>query len=92
MDKTSYIKRAFDLARLGISGAPPNPLVGAVLVYEDTIIGEGYHSRFGSHHAEVAALRSVPKALRSLIPKSKLYVSLEPCCITGKTAACTDLI
>lgn len=70
----------------------PNPPVGAVLVYEDKVLGEGFHTRFGGPHAEVEAFRDVPESLRYLIPKATLYVSLEPCCVTGKTPPCTDLI
>ena len=84
--------RCFDLARRGLGYVSPNPPVGAVLVYQDHILGEGYHTAFGAAHAEVEAVRSVPEHDRHLIPMSTLYVSLEPCCITGKTPPCTDLI
>lgn len=87
-----YMLRCFDLAVLGAGRTSPNPMVGAVLVYEDRIIGEGFHARYGASHAEVNAVASVPASLRHLIPKSTLYVSLEPCCITGKTGPCTRLI
>ena len=70
----------------------PNPLVGAVLVHEGRIIGEGYHEQYGGPHAEVNCIQSVRAADRSLIPDSTLYVSLEPCCHHGKTPPCTDLI
>ena len=86
------MQRCFDLAELGEGHTAPNPMVGAVLVCEGRIIGEGYHACYGGPHAEVNAVASVPASLRHLIPASTLYVSLEPCCITGKTGACTSLI
>ncbi len=86
------MKRCFDLARMGMSTVSPNPPVGAVLVYEGRIIGEGYHRRWGEPHAEVAAISAVPPSLAHLIPRATLYVSLEPCCIYGKTPPCTSLI
>ena len=85
-----YMRRCLQLARCGAAGAPPNPMVGAVLVAEGRIIGEGYHRRCGGPHAEVNALASVRE--RDLIPRSTLYVSLEPCAHYGKTPPCADLI
>ncbi len=87
-----YMQRCFDLAMLGAGRTSPNPVVGAVLVHQERIIGEGFHARYGGPHAEVNAIDSVPPPLRHLIPYSTLYVSLEPCCITGKTGPCTQLI
>ena len=87
-----FIKRCFDLARLGAGAVSPNPMVGAVLVYQGKIIGEGYHQRYGGAHAEVNAVASVAGHDRTFIAKSTLYVSLEPCCIYGKTPPCTNLI
>ncbi len=87
-----YMLRCFDLAILGAGQTSPNPMVGAVLVHNDRIIGEGFHAHYGGPHAEVNAVASVPEALRPFIPKSTLYVSLEPCCVTGKTGPCTSLI
>lgn len=87
-----FIKRCFDLARLGAGAVSPNPMVGAVLVYQGKIIGEGYHQRYGGAHAEVNAVASVARHNRRFIPESTLYVSLEPCCIFGKTPPCTNLI
>ena len=84
--------RAIQLARLGAGSTSPNPQVGAVLVDHQQIIGEGYHHRWGEAHAEVMAVRSVPEPLRKRIPHSTLYVSLEPCCVHGRTPPCTDLI
>ena len=87
-----WIQRCFDLARRGIGFVSPNPPVGAVLVHEGQLLSEGYHTHFGGPHAEVMAVSNVPADKRHLIPQSTLYVSLEPCCITGKTPPCTDLI
>lgn len=87
-----YIKRCFDLALLGRGTTSPNPLVGAVIVYDGRIIGEGYHMKYGSAHAEVNAVASVMAEDRKLLSKSTLYISLEPCCIQGNTPPCTDLI
>ncbi|RMF32110.1 MAG: bifunctional diaminohydroxyphosphoribosylaminopyrimidine deaminase/5-amino-6-(5-phosphoribosylamino)uracil reductase RibD, partial [Bacteroidetes bacterium] len=87
-----FMRRCFDLARLGAGRVSPNPMVGAVLVYEGRIIGEGWHRRYGGAHAEVNALASVAPSDRALIRRSTLYVSLEPCCIHRKTPPCTNLI
>ncbi len=90
--KESFMRRCFDLARLGKGHVAPNPTVGAVLVHHDRIIGEGYHQRYGHAHAEVNAILSVKPKDRPLISSATLYVSLEPCCFHGKTPACTSLI
>lgn len=87
-----YMRRCIELAALGAGNVAPNPMVGAVLVYNDIIIGEGYHEKFGEAHAEVNCLNSVQASERNLIKKSTLYVSLEPCAHFGKTPPCTDLI
>ncbi len=87
-----YMHRCFELARLGAGRVAPNPMVGAVLVHDGQIIGEGYHQVFGGPHAEVACLNSVKEAHRSLIAASELFVSLEPCAHYGKTPPCTELI
>ena len=87
-----WMSRCFDLARKGIGQVSPNPPVGAVLLYQNTILAEGYHHYFGGPHAEVEAIGNVPADKKHLIPDSTLYVSLEPCCITGKTPPCTELI
>lgn len=87
-----WIRRCFDLARRGIGYVSPNPPVGAVIVHNGRILAEGYHTGFGKPHAEVEAIRAVSESDRHLIPEATLYVSLEPCCITGKTPPCTDLI
>lgn len=85
-----YIKRCLQIAKNGLGATRPNPIVGAVVVFEDTIIGEGYTSAHGSNHAEVNAINAVVD--KSLLSKSKLYVTLEPCSHFGKTPPCSDLI
>lgn len=85
-----WMRRCIELARKGRMGAPPNPMVGAVIVHEGRIIGEGYHRRCGEAHAEVNAVTSVRE--RHLLPHSTLYVSLEPCSHYGKTPPCAELI
>ncbi len=92
MSHTLYMQRCFDLARLGRGFASPNPLVGAVIVHQDRIIGEGYHQQYGGAHAEVNAINSIPAEDRDLLPHSTLYCSLEPCAIFGRTPPCCDLI
>lgn len=88
----AFMQRCFDLARLGNGQTSPNPSVGAVLVYQDRIIGEGWHRQYGGAHAEVNALANVLPEHRALIPQSTIYVSLEPCHHFGKTPPCVDLI
>jgi len=92
MNDEHYIQRCFDLARLGAGQVSPNPLVGAVLVYDGIIIGEGWHQRWGESHAEVNCLRSVSTQNLPLLPHSTLYCNLEPCSHHGKTPPCADLI
>ena len=87
-----YMLRCLDLASKGLPDVAPNPMVGAVLVYDNRVIGEGYHMQFGQPHAEVNCLDSIREADFKLICKSTLYVSLEPCNHQGKTPPCTDLI
>lgn len=84
--------RCLQLALMGRHGAAPNPLVGSVLVHQDRIIGEGWHSKYGEAHAEVNCLSSVKPEDRHLVEKSTLYVSLEPCAHFGKTPPCANLI
>ena len=84
--------RCLELARLGAGHVAPNPMVGAVLVYEDRIIGEGYHRQYGKAHAEVNCIDSVGEADRELISRATIYVSLEPCAHHGKTPPCADLL
>jgi diaminohydroxyphosphoribosylaminopyrimidine deaminase/5-amino-6-(5-phosphoribosylamino)uracil reductase len=85
-----YIKRCIELAKNGLPAAMPNPSVGAVIVFENTIIGEGYTSAYGGNHAEVNAINAVKD--KALLSKSTIYVSLEPCSHFGKTPPCSDLI
>lgn len=85
-----YINRCLYLARLGVSYTAPNPMVGAVVVHNNRIIGEGYHRRYGEAHAEPNAISSVKE--KHLLPESTLYVSLEPCSHFGKTPPCANLI
>ena len=85
-----YMRRCIQLAENGIQGARPNPMVGAVIVANDQIIGEGYHVRCGEGHAEVNAFASVKD--ESLLKDATIYVSLEPCAHYGKTPPCADLI
>ncbi|QEC54511.1 bifunctional diaminohydroxyphosphoribosylaminopyrimidine deaminase/5-amino-6-(5-phosphoribosylamino)uracil reductase RibD [Flavisolibacter ginsenosidimutans] len=86
------MRRCLQLAKLAGGNVAPNPMVGSVLVYEDRIIGEGYHQQYGQAHAEVNCLASVKEADLHLVPKATLYVSLEPCAHWGKTPPCADLI
>ncbi len=85
-----YIKRCIEIAKNGLVNAMPNPSVGAVIVYNDTIIGEGFTSSYGGNHAEVNAINSVKD--KSLLSKSTIYVSLEPCSHFGKTPPCCNII
>ena len=87
-----YMQRCIALARRGLGAVAPNPMVGAVLVYEDQIIGEGWHAKDGEAHAEVNCLQSVDATNTDKIPKATLFVSLEPCAHYGKTPPCTNLI
>lgn len=84
--------RCIELARLGSGYVAPNPMVGAMLVHEEKIIGEGFHQQYGGPHAEVNCINSVKKEDKGKILSSVLYVSLEPCSHFGKTPPCTDLI
>jgi diaminohydroxyphosphoribosylaminopyrimidine deaminase/5-amino-6-(5-phosphoribosylamino)uracil reductase len=85
-----FMQRCLDLAALGKGHTSPNPMVGSVIVFEDKIIGEGYHKKCGEAHAEVNAVNSVKN--KELLSKSTLYVNLEPCAHVGRTPACSRLI
>src|SRR6185295_4943210 len=87
-----YMYRCLQLAKLGAGHVAPNPMVGAVLVHEGRIIGEGFHEKYGMSHAEVNCLNAVKPSEANLIAASTLYVSLEPCSHYGKTPPCADLI
>ena len=84
------MSRCIALAKLGAGNVSTNPMVGAVVVHDGRIIGEGYHRKYGEAHAEVNAINSVKD--KSLLPESEIYVSLEPCAHFGKTPPCADLI
>ena len=84
------MRRCLELAKNGLGTTYPNPMVGSVIVYNDKIIGEGWHKKSGEPHAEVNAVNSVKD--KSLLKKSTIYVSLEPCSHFGKTPPCCDLI
>lgn len=85
-----YMRRCLDLARFGAGNVSPNPMVGAVVVKNGDVIGEGWHQRYGKAHAEVNAIASVKD--KSLLENSTIYVNLEPCCHWGKTPPCANLI
>ncbi len=88
MMKEQYMRLAINLAKKGMGKTSPNPLVGAVVVKNDEIVGKGYHKRSGEPHAETNAL----KACGNKAKNATLYVNLEPCCHHGKTPPCTDII
>lgn len=87
-----YMRRALELASLGEGYTGTNPKVGAVVVAQGRIIGEGYHHRYGEAHAEVMAIRSIRGSDRQLLPESTIYVTLEPCSHYGKTPPCALLL
>ncbi len=86
------MSRCLELAVMGMGSVSPNPMVGAVLVHDGRIIGEGYHERYGQPHAEVNCIKSVKPQDHHLISDTTIYVSLEPCSHHGKTPPCADLI
>ena len=83
-----FMQRALDLARQGLGRTAPNPAVGAVVVRENGVVGEGFHARAGQPHAEVVALQQAGELARG----AELYVTLEPCCHRGRTGPCTEAI
>jgi diaminohydroxyphosphoribosylaminopyrimidine deaminase/5-amino-6-(5-phosphoribosylamino)uracil reductase len=85
-----YMRRAIELADLGRGNVSPNPMVGCVIVHENTIIGEGYHQVYGGPHAEPNAIHSVQD--QDILSQSTVYVSLEPCAHWGKTPPCANLL
>ena len=85
-----YMQRCLQLAALGLGSTSPNPMVGAVIVRDGVVIGEGYHHRCGEAHAEINAINSVED--KELLKSSTLYVNLEPCSHFGKTPPCADAI
>ncbi len=84
------MRRCLQLAEMGKGQVSPNPMVGAVLVHDGRIIGEGWHRVYGKAHAEVNCIDSVADADKHLIPESTMYVSLEPCAHHGKTPPCAE--
>ncbi len=86
------MQRCLQLAAMGAGAVAPNPMVGAVLVYNGRIIGEGFHQKYGEAHAEVNCINNVAEADKTFIEKCTMYVSLEPCAHFGKTPPCADLI
>ncbi|MBQ7550096.1 MAG: bifunctional diaminohydroxyphosphoribosylaminopyrimidine deaminase/5-amino-6-(5-phosphoribosylamino)uracil reductase RibD [Bacteroidales bacterium] len=86
----AYMQRCLQLAALGLGKVQPNPMVGAVIVHNNSIIGEGFHQQYGQSHAEVNAIQSVND--KSKLAESTIYVSLEPCSHYGKTPPCADLL
>ena len=90
MSHQTYMRRCLELAITASGYTAPNPMVGAVVVCDGRIIGEGFHRQYGEPHAEVNAIRSVREP--ALLERSTLYVNLEPCSHHGKTPPCVDLI
>ena len=88
MQKKDYMLRAIELAKQGVGWTSPNPLVGAVIVKDGRIIGEGYHEKYGELHAE----RNAIKHLKESAEGATIYVTLEPCCHYGKQPPCTRAI
>ncbi len=88
MDHKIYMQQAITLAKLGQGAVHPNPLVGAVIVKDDRIIGQGYHQMYGGPHAEIMALREATEDVTG----ATMYVTLEPCSHHGKTPPCVDAI
>lgn len=96
MNDTDFMRRAIELAKLGIGHTNPNPLVGAVIVKNNQIIGEGFHQTYGDLHAERNAIKNCtekyPQNYPELLKDSTIYVTLEPCCHTGKQPPCVEAI
>ena len=91
-DDVFYMGRALELARRGAGFVSPNPMVGALVVADGRVIGQGWHRRWGGPHAEVNAIKAVNEADRCLLPESTVYVTLEPCSHYGKTPPCAKLL
>ncbi len=89
--ETQFMQRAIELAKKALGKTSPNPVVGAVLVQEGKIIGEGYHRKAGTAHAEIRALRDAEKNGHS-VKGATLYITLEPCCHHGQTPPCTEAL
>ena len=91
MEDKIYMQRAIELARRGEGFVNPNPMVGAVIVKDGVIIGEGYHEKYGQLHAERNAFKDCKKSGNSA-KGATMYVTLEPCCHYGNTPPCTEAI
>jgi diaminohydroxyphosphoribosylaminopyrimidine deaminase/5-amino-6-(5-phosphoribosylamino)uracil reductase len=87
-----WMHQAIDQAKRGIGLTSPNPPVGAVIVVQDRVIGQGYHAKAGGPHAEVEAIKDAKANFPKLLPGSTIYVTLEPCCTHGRTPPCTEAI
>src|ERR1017187_10376623 len=83
-----FMDRALELAARGVALTSPNPMVGAVLVRDGRIVGEGFHAYQGICHAEIIAMEAAGEAARG----ATLYINLEPCCHTGRTGPCTKAV
>jgi len=92
MDDLIAMNRCISIAKNSGGWNHPNPKVGSIVVHNNRIIGEGFHYKYGSDHAEVMALKSIRKEDEDCIKDSILYVNLEPCSHFGKTPPCADLI
>lgn len=94
--ESKFMERALALAAMGLGKTSPNPMVGAVIVYNGEIIAEGFHEAYGQAHAEVNAINQViakyPLNVNEILAESTIYVSLEPCSHFGKTPPCVDLL
>src|SRR5687767_5800262 len=84
----AHMARAIELAQRGLGRVSPNPVVGAVIVRDGEVVGEGWHGEYGGPHAEVNAIADAAGDVRG----ATMYVTLEPCCHEGKTPPCTDAI
>ena len=89
-NKEFFMKRCIDLAKKGLGSVSPNPMVGCVIVHNKKIIGEGYHKKYGSSHAEVNAINNIKD--KDKLKTATLFVNLEPCSHFGKTPPCCNLI
>jgi len=87
-----WMHLALDQAQRGVGLTSPNPPVGAVIVAQGKVIGQGFHRKAGEAHAEVEAIRDAQRSNPKLLPGSTLYVTLEPCCTHGRTPPCTEAV
>lgn len=92
MDDVAYMLRCISLAELGAGNVSPNPMVGCIIVQNDTIVGEGFHAQYGGPHAEVNAIQNAISRGFDTFENATMYVSLEPCAHHGKTPPCADMI